>query len=107
MAPRLPRPQAEDIESINGSVVGCRVGTDIVAVFSSIDKSWAFTKMFHMLRYPEDIRAYGTLVIGNTGPREQQNKLIKRAAQKTRLGCDGFTAKAVILTCITFAGSSS
>ena len=62
-------------------------------VFSSIDKSWTFPKMFHMLRYSEDIKDYGTLFIGNTGPREQQNKQIKLAARKTRLGCNGFTAK--------------
>ena len=62
-------------------------------VFSSIDKSWTFPKMFHMLRYSEDIRDYGTNVIGNTGPREQQNKQIKQAAQSTRLGSGGFTAK--------------
>ena len=71
-------------------------------VFSSIDKSWAFPKMFRMLRYSEDIRDYGTLAIWNTGPREQQNKQIKQAAQKTRLGSSGFTAKVHSLTCIAY-----
>ena len=78
----------------------CRVGAAIVKVFSSIDKSWTFPKMFHMLRYAEDIRDYGTMVIGNTGPREQQNKQIKQAARRTRLGSSGSTAKVHDLICI-------
>ena len=78
------------------------MGTSIVEVFSPIDKSWTFPKMFHMLQYFEDIRDYGTMAIGNTGPREQQNKQIKQAARRTRLGCSGFTAKVPTLTGSTY-----
>ena len=74
-------------------------------VFSSVDKSWTFPKMFHMLRYSEDIREYGTITIGNTGPREQQNKQIKQASRRTRLGSSGFKAKVHNFICMPCSAS--
>ena len=50
-------------------------------------------KLSHMLLHIEGIRDYGMIAIGNTGPREQQNKQIKQAAWRTRLGSSGDTAK--------------